>query len=45
MCGVQYHHDPITDDRARSDPLKIGHRGAPQCQLHGEADPAVPDSL
>jgi hypothetical protein len=39
--GVQYHHDPITDDRVRNDLLKIGHRGAPQCELHGETDPAV----
>jgi hypothetical protein len=41
VCGVQYHHDPITDDRVRNDPLKIGHRGAPQCELNGETDPAV----
>jgi len=41
VCGVQYHHDPITDDRVRNDPLKIGHRGAPQCELHGETDPGV----
>ena len=41
VCGVQYHHDPITDDRVRNDPLKIGHRGAPRCELHGETDPAV----
>jgi len=41
VCGVQYHHDPITDDRVRNDPLRIGHRGAPQCELHGETDPDV----
>jgi hypothetical protein len=41
VCGKQYHHDPIVDDRVRNDPLKIGHRGAPQCELHGETDPAV----
>ena len=25
VCGVQYQHDPIVDDRVRNDPLKIGH--------------------
>jgi hypothetical protein len=42
VCGKQYHHEPVGDDRVRNDPLKIGHRGAPQCELHGETDPAVP---
>jgi hypothetical protein len=41
VCGVQYHHEPIVDDRVRNDPLKIGHRGAPKCELHGQTDPDV----
>ena len=41
VCGKQYHHEPVVDDSVRNDPLKIGHRGAPQCELHGDTDPAV----
>ena len=42
VCGVQYHHEPVSDDRVRNEPLKIGHHGASQCELHGEGvDPAV----
>jgi hypothetical protein len=41
ICTVQYHHEPVTDGRVRNDSLKIGHRGAPQCELHAETDPAM----
>jgi hypothetical protein len=42
VCGVQYHHDPITDDPVRNDPLKIGHRGAPRAS--SAARPILPCS-
>jgi len=41
VCGFECHNDPVTDDRVRNDPLTIGHRGAPECELQGETDPDV----
>lgn len=42
VCGVQYHHEPLTDDRVRLDPLDpktARHPG--QCEFNGVTDPAM----
>ena len=42
MCGVQYHHEPVIDDRVRLDPLDPKTaRHAGQCEFDGVTDPAV----
>jgi len=42
VCGVQYHHDPVTDDRVRLNPLDPKtSRHAGQCEFNGVTDPAM----
>jgi hypothetical protein len=42
VCGVQYHHDPVTDDRVRLDPLDPKTaRHAGQCGFVGKTDAAM----
>ena len=42
VCGVQYHHDPITDDRMRFDPLDPNTaRHSPLCEFVSATDPSV----
>jgi hypothetical protein len=41
-AGVQYHHDPVIDDRVRLDPLDPKTaRHAGQCEFNGVTDPAM----
>jgi len=42
VCGVQNHHDPVTDDRVRLNPLDPKtSRHAGQCEFNGVTDPAM----
>ena len=42
VCGVQYHHDPITDDRVRLSPFdpKTGRHSA-LCEFATQTDTAL----